>query len=81
MYFHGAFDAGSGNTLHTERKAGCGCKLHIGVDRRYKREGEPSADFINFVAYGTAAEFAEKYFKKGNWVISNRALPNKDVHK
>lgn len=36
----------------------------LAVDRRYKREGEPSADFINFVAYGTAAEFAEKYFKK-----------------
>lgn len=35
----------------------------LAVDRRYKREGEPSADFINFVAYGTAAEFAEKYFK------------------
>lgn len=36
----------------------------LAVDRRYKREGEPSADFINFVAYGAAAEFAEKYFKK-----------------
>ena len=39
------------------------------VDRRYKREGEPSADFINFVAYGTAAEFAEKYFKKGTKLL------------
>lgn len=28
--FMGAFNAGSGNTLHAERKAGCGCKLHIG---------------------------------------------------
>lgn len=36
----------------------------LAVDRRYKREGEPSADFINFVAYGTAAEFAEKYFNQ-----------------
>jgi single-strand DNA-binding protein len=41
----------------------------LAVDRRYKREGEPSADFINFVAYGTAAEFAEKYFKKGTKLL------------
>ena len=37
----------------------------LAVDRRYKREGEPSADFINFVGYAGAAEFAEKYLKKG----------------
>ena len=37
----------------------------LAIDRRFKREGDPSADFPNFVAYGTAAEFAEKYFKKG----------------
>lgn len=41
----------------------------MAVDRRYKREGEPSADFINFVAYGAAAEFAEKYFKKGTKLV------------
>lgn len=41
----------------------------LAVDRRYKREGEPSADFINFVAYGAAAEFAEKYFKKGTKLV------------
>lgn len=41
----------------------------LAVDRRFKREGEPSADFPNFVAYGTAAEFAEKHFKKGTKII------------
>lgn len=41
----------------------------LAVDRRFKREGEPSADFINFVAYSTAAEFAEKYFKKGTKLV------------
>lgn len=41
----------------------------LAVDRRFKREGEPSADFPNFVAYGTAAEFAEKYLKKGTKII------------
>lgn len=41
----------------------------LAADRRYKREGEPSVDFINFVAYGAAAEFAEKYFKKGTKLV------------
>ena len=35
------------------------------VDRRVKREGEQSADFIGVVAFGRAAEFAEKYCHKG----------------
>lgn len=37
----------------------------LAVERRYKREGEPSADFINCVAFGKTAEVAEKYFRKG----------------
>lgn len=37
----------------------------LAVDRRYKTEGGASADFINCVAFGKAAEFAEKYFRQG----------------
>jgi len=37
----------------------------LAVDRRFKREGEQEADFINCVAFGKAGEFAEKYFRKG----------------
>jgi len=37
----------------------------LAVDRKFKRDGEPSADFINCVAFGKSAEFAEKYFFKG----------------
>ena len=37
----------------------------LAVDRRFKKEGQPSADFINCVAFGKSAEFAEKYMKKG----------------
>lgn len=36
----------------------------LAVDRRYRRE-EATADFINCVAFGRTAEFAEKYFHKG----------------
>lgn len=38
----------------------------VAVDRRYSKEGEQSADFINCVSFGKTAEFIEKYFKKGN---------------
>lgn len=37
----------------------------LAVDRRFKREGEATADFINCVAFGRQAEFAEKYFRQG----------------
>ena len=37
----------------------------LAVDRKFKREGEPTADFINCVAFGKSGEFAEKYLKKG----------------
>lgn len=37
----------------------------LAVNRRFKREGEPDADFINCVAFGKNGEFAEKYLKKG----------------
>lgn len=37
----------------------------LAVDRRYKKDGEPTADFLRCVAIGRNAEFAEKYFRKG----------------
>ncbi|MDR1539262.1 MAG: single-stranded DNA-binding protein [Clostridiales bacterium] len=37
----------------------------VAVNRRFRREGEPDADFINCVSFGKSAEFMEKYFKKG----------------
>lgn len=37
----------------------------LAVDRRFKKDGEASADFVNCVAFGRQGEFAEKYLKKG----------------
>ena len=37
----------------------------LAVDRRFKRDGEATADFISCVAFGRPAEFAEKYFRQG----------------
>lgn len=43
----------------------CIARYTLAVDRRFKRDGEPTADFIKCVAFGKAGEFAEKYFHKG----------------
>ena len=41
----------------------------LAVDRRFRRDGEASADFIQCVSFGRTAEFAEKYFRQGLKVI------------
>lgn len=43
-------------------------RYSLAVSRRFKRDGQPDADFINIVAFGRDGEFAEKYFKKGQQV-------------
>lgn len=37
----------------------------LAVNKAFKKEGEPDADFINCVTFGRNAEFAEKYFVQG----------------
>ena len=37
----------------------------LAVDRRFRREGQPDADFIRCVAFGRAGEFADRYFTQG----------------
>lgn len=41
----------------------------LAVNRKFKRDGEPDADFINCVAFGRNGEFAEKYLRKGTKII------------
>lgn len=58
-------------------------RFSVAVDRRFAKEGEQSADFINIVAFGKTAEFIEKYFKKGNRIgivgrIQTGSYKNKD---
>jgi single-strand DNA-binding protein len=55
----------------------------LAVDRRFKRDNEPSADFINCIVFGKAAEFTEKYLTKGTKVavtgrIQTGSYTNKD---
>ncbi len=41
----------------------------LAVQRRFNREGEQDADFVSCVAFGKAAEFAEKYFRQGTKIV------------
>ena len=55
----------------------CLARYTLAVDRKFKRDGEPSADFINCVAFGKLGEFAEKYFQKGTKIfVSGRLQGN-----
>lgn len=70
---------GEGNSMAVARYT-------LAVDRRFKREGEPTADFINCVAFGKSAEFVDKYLHKGTkMVVSGRlqtsSYTNKDGQK
>lgn len=61
-------------------------RYSLAVDRRFKRDGEASADFINCVVFGKGAEFTEKYLKQGSKVavvgrIQTGSYTNRDGQK
>ena len=41
----------------------------VATNRKFKRDGEPDADFFNCTAFGKQAEFVEKYLKKGTKIL------------
>lgn len=61
-------------------------RYSLAVDRKYKKDGEESTDFLNCVCFGKSAEFAEKYLKKGTKIvvigrIQTGSYTNKDGQK
>lgn len=55
----------------------------IAVDRKYKRDGQPSADFIPIVVWGKIAESTANYMSKGKLIsiagrIETRSYEAKD---
>lgn len=51
-------------------------RFSIAVDRRFKREGEPDADFFNCTAFGKQAEFIERYLRKGVKIVTTGRIQN-----
>ena len=48
----------------------CIARYTLAVDRKFKQEGQPTADFINCIAFGKLGEFAEKYLHKGTKILA-----------
>ena len=64
----------------------CIARYTLAVDRKFKQEGQPTADFINCIAFGKLGEFAEKYLHKGTKIaivgrIQTGSYTNKDGQK
>lgn len=64
----------------------CVARYTLAVDRKFKQEGQPTADFINCIAFGKLGEFAEKYLHKGTKIavtgrIQTCSYTNKDGQK
>ena len=51
-------------------------RFSLAVDRRWKREGEPDADFFNCTVFGKQAEFVEKYLRQGIKVVVTGRIQN-----
>lgn len=48
----------------------------IAINRRYKKDNEPDADFFNIVAFGKTAETMDKYLHKGSKIAIDGVLQN-----
>jgi single-strand DNA-binding protein len=53
-------------------------KFTLAVNRKFKQEGQPTADFLNFVAFGKTAEFIGKYFEKGSGMGVTSRVQNRN---
>ena len=51
-------------------------RFSVAVDRRFKRDGEPTADFFNCTSFGRQAEFVERYLHKGTKVVLSGRVQN-----
>lgn len=60
--------------------------FNIAVDRIYKKDGQPDADFLPIVVWGKTAESAAQYLAKGKLVgvtgrLQTRSYDHKDGYK
>jgi len=68
------FAAGTGTAI---------CKFTIAVNRRFKREGQPTADFLQVIQFSKGGEATANYMTKGSLVsvsgsVQTGSYTNKD---
>lgn len=71
---------------YTQRNNMAVARFTLAVDRRFKQEGQPTADFISCIAFGKTAEFFERFGHKGTKFfvegrIQTGSYTNKDGQK
>lgn len=47
----------------------CVATYNLAVNRKFKRKGDPDADFFRVTSFGRNGEFAEKYLHKGMKIL------------
>lgn len=62
--------------IRYSQQGGAIADFTIAIDRRYKREGQPDADFFQVTAFGKLAEFVEKYLVKGTKIVYSAEVQN-----
>jgi single-strand DNA-binding protein len=66
------------------RHAGNGtvvANINIAVNKAFKREGGPDADFFRITAFGKTAELAERYLSKGKKISVEGRIENNNYEK
>lgn len=53
----------------------------LAVDRPFKQDGQPTADFLNCVAWGKNAEFAGTYLHKGIKIATEGRIQTRSYEK
>lgn len=61
-------------------------RFSLAVERKIKKDGEPTADFFNCITFGKSVDFVEKYLRKGAKIVvigrlRNDNYTNKDGNK
>jgi single-strand DNA-binding protein len=56
-------------TRYTANNNTCVCSFTLAVNRKFKQEGQPEADFLPVIAWSKLGEFCGKYFQKGRQVV------------
>lgn len=57
------------NITYAQKDNSAIARFTLAVDRRYKQEGQPTADFIPCIAFGKLGDFVEKYLRQGTKVV------------
>ena len=50
----------------------------VAVDRRFKKDGQPTADFFNVVTWGKQAELIDQYLSKGDRIALSGRLQTRE---